>query len=60
MSSTVENRLSLEYSPARGLAARTREQPEFRNHHISNAGTCGENLGVNAAMVVAGVHWVLR
>jgi len=33
---------------------------EFRNHHISNAGTRGENLGVNAAMVVAGVHWVLR
>ena len=33
---------------------------EFRNHDISNAGTRGENLGVNAAMVVAGVHWVLR
>ena len=33
---------------------------EFRNHHISNAGTRGQNLGVNAAMVVVGVHWVLR
>jgi hypothetical protein len=33
---------------------------EFRNHHISNAGTRGENLGVNAAMMVVGVHWVLR
>ena len=33
---------------------------EFRNHHISNAGTRGENLGVNAAMVVVGAHWVLR
>ena len=33
---------------------------EFRNHHISNAGTRGENLGVNAAMVVVGAHWGLR
>ena len=33
---------------------------EFRNHHISNAGTAGENLGLNAAVVVAGVQWVLR
>ena len=33
---------------------------EFRNHHISNAGTRGENLGVNAATVVVGAHWVLR
>ena len=33
---------------------------ELRNHHISNAGTAGENLGLNAAVVVAGVHWVLR
>ena len=33
---------------------------EFRNHHISNAGTRGENLGLNAATVIAGVHWVLR
>ena len=33
---------------------------EFRNHHISNAGTRGENLGINAGMLVAGVHWVLR
>jgi hypothetical protein len=31
-----------------------------RTIRISNAGTRGENLGVNAAMVVAGVHWVLR
>ena len=33
---------------------------EFRNHHISNAGTAGENLGLNAATVIAGVQWVLR
>ena len=33
---------------------------ELRSHHISNAGTAGENLGVNAATVVAGAQWVLR
>ncbi len=33
---------------------------EFRNHHISNAGTAGRNLGVNAATVLAGVEWILR
>ena len=33
---------------------------EFRNHHISNAGTAGENLGINAATILAGVQWVLR
>ena len=33
---------------------------EFRNHHISNAGTAGENLGINAAAVLTGVEWVLR
>lgn len=33
---------------------------EFRNHHISNAGTAGENRGINAATVLAGVEWVLR
>jgi hypothetical protein len=47
-----------------GVKRITRRGPalmlEFRNHHISNAGTRGENLGVNAAMLVAGVHWVLR
>ena len=47
-----------------GIKRITRRGPglmlEFRNHHISNAGTRGENLGVNAAMVVAGIHWVLR
>jgi hypothetical protein len=47
-----------------GIKRITRRGPglmlEFRNHHISNAGTRGENLGVNAAMAVAGVHWVLR
>ncbi len=47
-----------------GVKRTTRRGPglmlEFRNHHISNAGTRGENLGVNAAMVVAGIHWVLR
>lgn len=29
-------------------------------HHISNAGTAGENLGISAATVLAGVEWVLR
>ena len=33
---------------------------ELRNHHISNAGTVGENIGLNAATVIAGVQWVLR
>ena len=33
---------------------------EVRNHHISNAGTAGENLGINAATVMAGVQWILR
>lgn len=33
---------------------------EFRNHHISNAGTAGENLGINAATLLFGVDWVLR
>lgn len=33
---------------------------EFRNHHISNAGTAGKNMGINAATVLTGVEWVLR
>ena len=33
---------------------------EFRNHHISNAGTAGKNLGINAATFLTGVEWVLR
>ena len=33
---------------------------EFRNHHISNAGTKEPNLGINAAVVLTGVEWVLR
>ena len=33
---------------------------EFRNHHISNAGTAGENLGLNTAALTAGVQWILR
>ena len=32
----------------------------FRTHHISNAGTAGQNLGINAATVLAGVEWGLR
>ena len=47
-----------------GLRQITRKGPgwliEFRNHHISNAGTRGENIGINSATVVVGVHWVLR
>jgi hypothetical protein len=33
---------------------------EVRNHHISNAGTAGANLGVNALLVLAGVEWLLQ
>ena len=33
---------------------------EIRNHHLSNAGTAGENLGLNAVALIAGVQWVLR
>ena len=47
-----------------GVRQVTRRGPglilEFRNHHISNANTAGENLGVNAATVLAGVQWILR
>lgn len=33
---------------------------ELRNHHISNAGTAGENLGINAATILTGVEWIVR
>jgi hypothetical protein len=33
---------------------------ELRNHHISNAGTAGDNFGVNALAVLTGVEWILR
>jgi hypothetical protein len=33
---------------------------ELRNHHISNAGTAGDNLGVNAIVALAGVDWILK
>jgi lipid A 3-O-deacylase len=33
---------------------------ELRNHHISNAGTAGDNLGVNAIVGLVGVEWVLK
>jgi lipid A 3-O-deacylase len=33
---------------------------ELRTHHISNAGTAGDNLGVNGATVLSGIEWVLR
>jgi hypothetical protein len=33
---------------------------EIRNHHISNAGTAGENLGLNAMMLIGGIEWLLR
>lgn len=33
---------------------------EFRNHHISNAGTAGENLGINATILLVGLDWILR
>ena len=47
-----------------GLRQLTRKGPgwliEFRNHHISNAGTRAPNIGINSATLVAGVHWVVR
>jgi lipid A 3-O-deacylase len=33
---------------------------ELRNHHISNAGTAGDNLGVNAIVALTGVEWILK
>jgi hypothetical protein len=33
---------------------------ELRNHHISNAGTAGKNLGVNALVALSGVEWIIR
>lgn len=33
---------------------------EFRNHHISNAGTEPPNIGLNAATVIGGLTWVIR
>lgn len=46
-----------------GIRLRRREGPgvilEFRNHHISNAGTAGENLGINAATILIGLDWIL-
>jgi hypothetical protein len=32
---------------------------EIRNHHISNAGTSGENLGLNSFMMIVGAEWLL-
>jgi hypothetical protein len=47
-----------------GIRVRGERNPgwmiELRNHHISNAGTRGANLGLNAFMVVVGVEWLLR
>jgi lipid A 3-O-deacylase len=47
-----------------GVRQVTRRGPglmiELRNHHISNAGTRGNNLGVNALTLLAGLEWTLR
>ena len=32
---------------------------EIRNHHISNAGTSGANLGLNAFVLIVGADWLL-
>ena len=48
--------LGLRWAPWRGPGLTV----ELRNHHISNAGTAGENLGVNAGTIIAGVQWILR
>jgi lipid A 3-O-deacylase PagL len=47
---------ALRWAPFRGPGFTV----ELRNHHISNAGTAGENLGVNAGTIIAGVQWILR
>ena len=33
---------------------------ELRNHHISNAGTSGANLGLNTFMLLVSAEWLLR
>lgn len=33
---------------------------EIRNHHVSNAGTAGANLGLNAFVIVVGAEWLAR
>lgn len=47
-----------------GIRMRPRGNPswrvEIRNHHISNAGTSGQNLGLNAFIVIVGVEWFVR
>lgn len=48
--------LGLRWTPLRGPGFTI----ELRNHHISNAGTAGQNLGINAGTIVAGMQWVLR
>ena len=48
--------LGVRWAPLRGPGFTI----ELRNHHISNAGTAGENLGINAGTIVAGVQWILR
>src|SRR5688500_20310962 len=48
--------VGLRWAPLRGPGLTI----ELRNHHISNAGTVGENLGVNAGTIVAGMQWILR
>jgi hypothetical protein len=48
--------VGLRWAPMRGPGLTV----ELRNHHISNAGTAGENLGINAGTIVAGLQWILR
>ena len=47
-----------------GLRQITRRGPgwmiEFRNHHISNAGTKAPNIGINSATLLLGLHWIVR
>jgi hypothetical protein len=33
---------------------------ELRTHHISNANTAGDNLGIDAATLLFGVEWMLN
>lgn len=46
----------LRYVPPRGPGWTL----ELRNHHISNAGTAGQNLGINAGTILFGIDWILR
>ena len=60
----IDRRFNFQILYGLGVRLLPRQGPgwiiEARNHHISNAGTDGENFGINTATVMAGVQWILR